>query len=93
MAQAIVESGHFQSYNCIVRNNLFGLRNRKNISESNPMGYYVFDHWTQSVTAYKKMIAKRHRIGEDYYSFLKRIGYAEEKKYISILKKINYGSK
>lgn len=86
--QVILETGHFTSYNCINRNNLFGLRHRSNVSPENPMGYYAFEHWTESVIAYKKWISKRHRIGETYYEFLERIGYAEAGNYINLLKQI-----
>ena len=40
--QALLETGHFTSYNCRERNNLFGLRHRSNVSAGNPMGYYEF---------------------------------------------------
>ena len=74
-AQAVLETGHFKSYNCLQRNNLFGLYNSKTKS------YYTFNHWTESVIAYKLWIQNRYKEDEDYLSFLNRIGYAEEPLY------------
>lgn len=74
-AQALLETGHFKSYNCLHRNNLFGLYNSKTKS------YYTFNHWTESVIAYKLWIQNRYKEGEDYLLFLNRIGYAEEPLY------------
>ena len=75
LAQAILETGHFRSRVCNVHNNLFGLRHSK--------GYYSFDHWEESVIAYKNKVQYKHRDGEGYYSFLKRIGYASAPDYIN----------
>lgn len=75
LAQAILETGHFRSRVCNVHNNLFGLRHSK--------GYYSFDHWEESVIAYKNKVQYKHRDGEGYYSFLKRIGYASTPDYIN----------
>lgn len=80
-AQAMLETGGFTSDVCKNYNNLFGLYN------SRTKDYYKFDHWTESVTAYKDMIQYRYGSDEEYYSFLKRIGYAEDPKYITKLKK------
>lgn len=81
-AQAILETGHFKSIGCIQRHNLFGLYNSKTKK------YYRFNHWTESVVAYKEWIQERYRPPEDYYSFLQRIGYAEDPYYINKLKRI-----
>ena len=81
-AQAMLETGGFTSDVCKNYNNLFGLYN------SRTKDYYKFDHWIESVTAYKDMIQYRYGSDEEYYSFLKRIGYAEDPKYITKLKKI-----
>ena len=74
-AQALLETGHFKSYNCIHRNNLFGLYNSKTKS------YYTFNHWAESVIAYKLWIQNRYKEDGDYFAFLNRIGYAEEPLY------------
>lgn len=78
-AQAVLETGHFKSGGCRKGNNLFGLRGKH---------YHRYKHWSESVIAYKEKIQSRYRPGEDYYSFLKRIHYAENPQYTNILKRI-----
>lgn len=78
-AQAILETGHFKSKGCRRDNNLFGLRGKH---------YYVYNHWAESVVAYKKKIQSRYKPGEDYYKFLKRIHYASDPNYTKLLKSI-----
>ena len=80
LAQAILETGHFRSRVCNVQNNLFGLRHSK--------GYYSFEHWEESVIAYRDKVQYKHRDGEGYYSFLKRIGYASAPDYINKVREI-----
>lgn len=81
-AQAVLETGHFKSDLCLNDNNLFGLYNSKRGK------YHKFDHWTESVIAYKDFIQYKYKPPEDYYKFLQRIGYAEDSNYISKLKRI-----
>lgn len=81
-AQAILETGHFKSRVCLEYNNLFGLYN------SRKKQYYRFNHWSESVIAYKNWIQRRYKPSEDYYIFLDRIKYAESVEYIPLLKKI-----
>ena len=81
-AQAVLETGHFKSKGCTRDNNLFGLFN------SREMKYHKFSHWSQSVEAYKNWIQNRYKDSEDYYTFLERIGYAEDPNYINKLKQI-----
>lgn len=81
-AQAVLETGNFKSVLCTEDNNLFGLYN------SRKREYHRFSHWTESIEAYAQYIQKRYRPPEDYYRFLQRIGYAEDKQYISKLKKV-----
>ena len=80
LTQAKLETGNYKSYQCRVNNNLFGLYN------SAKMEYYKFNHWSESVEAYKKWIQYRLKDEEDYYFFLARIGYAEDPEYIAKLK-------
>ena len=80
-AQALIETGNFKSNLCLNSNNLFGLYN------SSRGRYHRFDHWTESVVAYKDFIQRRYKPPEDYYKFLQRIGYAGDPNYISKLKK------
>lgn len=81
-AQAILETGYFKSAGCLRHNNLFGLYNSK------AKRYCRFNHWTESVIAYKEWIQRRYKPPEDYYKFLSRIHYAEDPAYISKLKQI-----
>ena len=80
LAQAILETGYFRSRVCNEHNNLFGLRHSK--------GYYSFHHWEESVIAYRDKVQYKHRDGEGYYSFLKRIGYASAPDYINKVREI-----
>lgn len=79
LSQALLETGHFESFSCRERNNLFGLRKRDG-------SYMVFPHWTYSVAAYKKYIQKYKEIPEDYYKYLEKLGYAEDSTYIEKVK-------
>ena len=81
MAQALLETGHFQSKLCRQHGNLFGLYNSKRGK------FYEFGHWSDSVRAYKQWIQRRYTKG-DYYAFLKRIKYAEDPEYIPKLRNI-----
>ena len=47
-AQAILETAHFTSDLCVKNNNLFGLYDSKN------KRYYSYNHWWESIDAYKK---------------------------------------
>jgi flagellum-specific peptidoglycan hydrolase FlgJ len=81
LSQAILETGWFKSYSCRVRNNLFGLTKPTG-------GYFEFTHWAESIRGYKTMIQYRLRKGEEYYEFLKRIGYASDTSYARKVKQI-----
>ena len=81
-AQAILETGHFKSNVCLNYNNLFGLYDSKN------KDYYKFNHWTESIVAYKEWIQKKYQPPNNYYAFLEEINYANDKEYISTLKSI-----
>lgn len=83
-AQARLETGNFQSNIARKNNNLFGLYDSKN------KRYYSYDHWSESVKAYKEMIQNRYDKNKHktYYKFLSDIGYAEDKNYNKKLKQI-----
>lgn len=81
-AQAQLETGNFTSILCTKYNNIFGLYNSKK------KRYYRFNHWVESVEAYRDKIQYRYKPPEDYYEFLKRIHYARSPKYVSKLKQI-----
>ena len=80
LAQAILETGAFRSRVCRENNNLFGLRHSK--------GYYAFEHWEESVIAYRDKVQYKHRDNENYYSFLRRIGYSTSKDYVRRVREI-----
>lgn len=76
LAQAVLETGHFTSAVCRNYHNLFGLYDSKH------KDYYRFARWEDSVVAYQKFIQYRYK-GGNYLQFLRRIGYAEDPRYIS----------
>lgn len=75
MAQAVLETGHFQSRVCKEYHNLFGLFDSRNND------YFRFEKWEDSVVGYQKMIQYRYK-GGNYLRFLKNIRYAEDPTYI-----------
>ena len=81
-AQAILETAHFTSNLCIKNNNLFGLYDSKNKK------YYSYNHWWESIEAYKKLIQRKYNNSKYYYMFLEDIKYAKDKEYINKLKEI-----
>lgn len=81
LAQALLETDNFKSYSCKVRNNLFGLMRKDGT-------YMEFDHWTNSVHAYKKYIQKYREVPNDYYKYLNDLGYVKDSIYIIRVKEI-----
>lgn len=81
-AQAILETGYFNSRVYREYNNLFGLYN------SRTKDYYKFNHWVESVIAYLEYIQYKYKSPGDYYEFLDSIGYAEDPNYTNKLKRI-----
>lgn len=81
VAQAILETGFFKSDLCINHHNLFGLYN------SYVNDYYHFNHWTESVKAYRDKVQYKYNDG-DYYEWLRELGYAEDTLYISKVKNL-----
>ena len=80
-AQAILESGNFRSRVFKEYNNPFGLYNNKK------QEYYRFNHWTESIYAYIRMVEYKYDSG-DYYEFLKELPYATDEDYIDKVKRI-----
>ena len=74
-AQAILESGNFESELFKEYNNPFGLYNSKKKE------YFKFKHWTDAVAAYISMVEYRYA-GGDYYRFLEGLPYAQDSRYI-----------
>lgn len=81
-AQAILETAHFTSDLCIKNNNLFGLYDSKN------KRYYSYNHWWESIEAYKKLVQRKCNNSKYYYMFLEDIKYAKDEEYINKLKEI-----
>ena len=81
LAQAILETGWFKSSVCRNKHNLFGLTNPRTGK------YYEFNHWTESVSAYKSKVQYKYS-GGNYLLWLDKIGYAEEKTYVRSLIKV-----
>ena len=81
-AQAILESNLGKSPVYKRTNNLFGLY------DSVKREYFTYNHWSDGVLHYKIVIQSKLKEGEDYYSFLERIKYAEDPDYINKLKGI-----
>ena len=85
LAQARLETGNFTSNRCKRDHNLFGIKHDGKYAE--------YRHWRESVKDYKERISSRYKRGEKYYSFLKRIHYAEDNFYFRKLDKIIRTSK
>ena len=81
IAQALLETGYFTSRVCWDCKNLFGLRRPSDGS------YYRFDHWEESVKAYRDYVQYKYK-GGNYLQFLDRIGYAEDKTYTMKVRQI-----
>lgn len=80
LAQAILETGYFRSRVCLEYNNLFGLRKRNG-------DYMQFERWEESVAAYRDYVQYKYK-GGNYFDFLNRIGYAEDKAYTTKVRQI-----
>ena len=81
LAQAILETGWFTSPVCRNKHNLFGLTNPRTGK------YFKFDHWTESVRAYYTKVQYRYK-GGNYLLWLRKIGYAEDPRYVRSLSRI-----
>lgn len=77
-AQILLETGNLKSIYYKRSNNLFGIMEKNRLKR--------YNHWSESIKDYKRLIQRRHRKGENYYSFLVRIRYAKDKRYIKKLK-------
>lgn len=80
-AQAVLESGNFESKLFKEYNNPFGLYNSKK------KDYFKFKHWTDAVAAYISMVEYRYA-GGDYYRFLEEFPYAQDSRYIDKVRMI-----
>ena len=55
--------------------------------EDNVHGYAIYNHWTQSVRAYKKWQDKVPIIG-NYYEYLKKRGYSTNPDYTNYVEQV-----
>lgn len=85
LAQARLETGNFRSDRCRIDHNLFGMKRGRR--------YAKYRCWQDSVRDYKERISSRYDGKENYYAFLKRIGYAKDHAYQSKVKHIIATSK
>ena len=81
LAQAILETGWFTSPVCRNKHNLFGL------TDPRTGKYFEFGHWTESVKAYYTKVQYRYK-GGNYLLWLRKIGYAEDPRYVRSLSRI-----
>mgnify|MGYP003150158557 CR=1 FL=1 len=79
LRQSILETGHYKSYSCRIRKNLFGFRYKGK--------YLEFNSWKESIDYYEGWQKRKYK-GGDYFTFLKQVGYATDKAYVSKLKGI-----
>ena len=78
--QALLETASFHSRLCVKHNNLFGIKKGSH--------YAHFDSYQACVLYYASHISTRYH-GGNYYTFLRRIGYAADRRYCAKLRKIN----
>ena len=50
--------------------------------------YYEFEHWSESVIAYKNYIQSEYKSDSSYYRFLESINYAQDPTYVNKVKQI-----
>lgn len=84
LAQARLETGNFTSKLCRTKHNLFGIKHGGK--------YASYRRWQDCVADYKRCISSRYRNG-DYYAFLRRIGYASDRRYESKVRSIVKGGR
>ena len=95
MAQAIIESGFGTSTLYKTNHNLFGMKMaliRPNHHSGTQNGHAVYNTWRESVYDYLYWQlytgAARLKNEDEYYQFLKEIGYAEAEDYIQSVKSV-----
>lgn len=93
MAQAIIESGHFQSNIFKTNHNLFGMkqaRSRCTTAKGTNLGHAYYDNWKESVYDYAFFQSRYlHDLKneEQYLKYLDR-NYAEVRNYDIIIKRV-----
>ena len=91
LAQIKLETGHFTSKICTENNNLTGMklpRVRKTTAIGENRGHAKYNSWIDSIRDIR-LFQDYYNVGDDcYYTFLERIGYAQNSQYIKLLKTI-----
>jgi len=81
LAQSILETRYYKCSECSLdSNNIFGFRSST--------GYYSYCHYVQSIADYKDWQKRKYDGQQNYYQFLKEVGYAEDLNYTNKLKYI-----
>ena len=91
MSQCLVETGHLTSKIFKENNNLFGMKEakqRRTTAIGTKNGHAYYKHWHDSVIDYLLYQRAYYNGVEDYYTFLARMGYAANKKYIDTVKMV-----
>lgn len=91
-AQAILETGHFTSDIFIQNNNLFGMKFpkiRETKATGENMNHATFESWIESVEDYKlwQDSFASGKTRDEYFTYLGSV-YAQDKRYVTKLKKI-----
>lgn len=92
-AQAVLETGNFQSEVFRSNMNLFGMReatSRVSTNHGTNLNHAVYDHWRESVldyALYQSAYLSDLKTPEQYYNYLFQ-HYAEDKTYVSKVKEI-----
>lgn len=79
-AQSCLESGHFTSRKFKTKNNHLGIKKGK--------GYASYDNWAMCLKDYSDRVAYKKHKNENHYTFLIRIGYAEDEEYVNKVKSV-----
>lgn len=91
LRQIALETGFLTSDICLNNHNLFGMRLPK-IRPTTATGerkrHATYEHWTDSIRDYALWQDNMYEGGDDYYAFLRNVGYAECTSYINKLKRI-----
>ena len=85
LAQAKLESGHFNSNIFRTRNNMLGLY------DSHNKRFYQFNHWTDCIAGYRDLVQYKYIGGdsvEEYCTWLTELPYAADEHYICKVKSI-----
>ena len=91
LAQIKLETNNLQSDLCKYQNNLFGLKmphQRETTAIAERNGDATYSSFISCLEDYSVFQQTYYNPGDDYYEFLKKVGYAEDSAYISKLRNI-----